>query len=357
MSIATLMMMASTTEADEDPFAGMRKEMEAEGARSDDSNSGLVVPEDTGRPDGYSWETITALEVLGNLEFANRQADVAFDGGLGIEILRRINGPEGLWGTAELQLRLRWDTRDDIPRLEGHNVYLEKRFLFGRLNLMAGHFQVPFGLETLPIDTHTTLIQLSNPLHLGMKHDWGLGIRGQLRQVDYALAYTIGSGMDVQLRTAGMLTGRIGWNASGDVFGVGLSANVGERFVRRHAGTRRSPVFGWRAGTDITAQAGPVGWMAEAAVGQDDGDLVASCLARLEGETADRWFSLALQYRFLQTREMAQRIRKHLGELQMSVRLAFVNPDSFLRFHWTAGRSGDRWVLDGILQVYLRFGV
>ena len=233
--------------AEEDPFAEVREEEEE---RSEEA------------PPPSGIETVTrnlraGAEMIGRLDYIHREETLAFTGGLGIELYTQIVTSTGTWGTAEAQLRVKWNENRQAT-FEPHNLYLEKRLLYGRLNIVAGHFQLPFGLEALPIDTHTTIVQLSNPRVLGFKHDWGLGLRGQLTSVDYDLSWSLGSGMDFEPEGMGLITARVGRS------GFGLSLVAGERLSDQTA------VSGWRVGTDLSHRIGPVEILAEASAGADD---------------------------------------------------------------------------------------
>lgn len=318
----------SPAKAEEDPFAEIREE-EKQPEEQPPPPSGL--------------ETVTrnlraGAEMIGRLDYIDREETLAFTGGLGIELYTQVVTSTGTWGTAEAQLRVTWnETRE--ATFEPHNLYLEKRFFYGRLNVLVGHFQLPFGLEALPIDTHTTILQLSNPRVLGFKHDWGLGLRGQLSQVDYDLCWSLGSGMDFEPETVGLLTARVGRP------GFGLSLVAGERLLDQ-------AVSGWRVGTDLSRRIGPLEILAEASAGADEGRRAMAFLLRLSAETPGGLLNGAAQY---QIAEFPGSARYQWAGLEISVRLPFISRQTYLRILPAVQESNNRWEFLVLSQFYLRF--
>jgi hypothetical protein len=336
---------AAAGQADgEDPFADIRQEeSQEEGPQEEPPPSGL--------------ETVTrnlqgGLELFGRLQVLD-DASRRFQAGLGVDLYTQVVTRSGTWGTSEVQLRLIWDQQDKVD-FEAHSLYLEKRFLYGRLNLLAGHFQLPFNLEALPIDTHTTLSQLSNPAVLGLKHDWGIALRGQLSRMDYDLAYTIGSGMDLVVGAAGLVTARAGWRSGADWFGFGLSAMGGERLLPGMSG--REQVSGWRVGADLTSRVSFLRFLAEASAGADEGHRALALFLRLEAESPGGMFQGIAQYGIRDKRSRAGWLREQQAELEMAVRLLPVSRQSFLRVNIRAFEIGDNqrsWQVLGL--VYIRY--
>jgi hypothetical protein len=319
----------SPAKAEEDPFTEIREE-------------GDRKSEEPPPPSGV--ETITrnlsaGAEMIGRLDFTDHEETLVFRGGLGIELYTQIVTTTGTWGTAEAQLRVTWD-ENRRATFEPHNLYLEKRLLYGRLNIIAGHFQLPFGLEALPIDTHTTILQLSNPRVLGFKHDWGLGIRGQLSQVDYDLTWSLGSGMDFEPEGMGLVTARVGRP------GFGLSVVAGERLLGQYV------ISGWRVGTDLSRRIGPLEILAEASAGADEGRRAMAFLLRLSAETPGGLLAGAAQYMIA---EVPGPDRYQWAGLELAVRLPFISRQTYLRILPAVQESNGQWGFLVLSQLYLRF--
>lgn len=124
---------------------------------------------------------------------------------LGIEGLHKLGGQSGDRATILYQLRLtRYRSLDMDNRVsedmntwepEVHTTYVNVKGFFGRLNLKAGHLEIPFGLEPV-VDTHTTLVPSAAMVNFGAMNDWGFSLNGQLRPFDYEVAWTTGAGME-----------------------------------------------------------------------------------------------------------------------------------------------------------------
>jgi len=330
----------------DDPFAEIREEREARSA--DEEATPALAAEPVADDPGLG------LELIGRLGASDRNAEPVLSGGLGLDLFRRVVTDSGTWGSFEAQVRLVWDKLQS-PNFEVHNLFLEKRFLFGRLNLVLGHFQVPFNLEALPIDTHTTLIQLGNRRALGLKHDWGAGLRGQLAAIDYDLAYSLGSGMRFDLDTRGMATGRLGWTSAADTLGLGLSAIGGERQVATTLREAGEPVTGWRVGADLFYRILFMRLLAEASAGQDRGRRVLGLLVRLEGESYDDLWHAAMQYGVNESPAVHGPDPTHRVELEAALRLLLLSHGSFLRINVATHDQGGPWSLVGTAMLYLRF--
>jgi hypothetical protein len=337
------LLLAGPILADDDPFAELREDTPA--------------PTPAPAPSAPRGVEMITRNLRGSVEGIGR-AGGSFPGaepagavGIGVEAFTRIVTPRGTWGSFDAQLRWMWTSETTNMDIEIHNLELEKRLLFGRLNLRIGHFQAPFGLEALSIDTHTTLLQLSNPRALGLKHDWGLGLRGQLDGLDYDLAYTLGAGMDPAFIGPGLFTGRMGWEDVGTGLGFGVSGLAG---TRRTMMMPKDRIFGWRTSLDLRWSFGPMELMTEGSAGEDDGATTGAALLRLGATTSDRLFSAAVQglYAHVDGRGLPDRIR---AETELALRLPWITTDSFLRLDlaWEGWDDTGAWSL--VAQLYLRF--
>jgi hypothetical protein len=187
---------------------------------------------------------------------------------------------------------------------EYHNVYLDFYNLggkVGRVNLRAGRFYVPFGLN-LQTDTHGPVMQLSNDRNFGFERDWYSGLWGSLnRHLNYDAYYMVGSGYDLVYRgQKGMGAGRISLaNRYSSRFGLegGASVMAGERLgmmgahvvnTRRYGGDGR-----WRRAVPT----GSVTVTGEFSGGRDGRADVFMQLEQVEYLRASRRWGVAGQYR------------------------------------------------------------
>jgi len=250
----------------------------------------------------------------------------------GFEVQKRFSTPTRTVASANYQGRVVYrnampDTSADpmgrgAPRwkYETHNAYADLYNLFGppgRVNLRAGHFYQPFGLNQ-QTDTHGTLLQLSNDRLFGAERDWQATFYGELTDdLDYTFGYLAGAGPDHDLfhGQAGMAVARVAlnndWLFRRGLEG-GLSAAAGERLDRHalmrspsvHHATRGDPVIAtWRVGADarqrIDSAAGPFTLLAELAAGEDESDIVLSGLTQADWLHPSRRWGAAVQYQHL----------------------------------------------------------
>jgi hypothetical protein len=333
LGLILLVWFATAHAAGEDPFAAIRQDQGAPtSAAVEEPPEGLEV---------ITRNLRTRVEVI---EWAQADRDgTHLSGAVGGELFTQVVTPRGTWGTADLQLRLTCRQPASCGSLEVHNAYLEKRLLFGRLNLRAGHFQVPFALEALPLDTHTPIIQLSNRQVLGLKHDWGLGARGQLERLDYDLSWTVGSGMAwPRLAETGLMAGRVGVPNITERLGLGFSGAL-----------RDQPDEGFappRAGADLSLMLGSLALAAEGSATPLGEPAV---LARATLEPPSQRASAVLQVSRIDSVHASW---LHRAELELALRLLSVSRDSFLRLNLAREQQEtlSHWLLRA--QLYLLFG-
>jgi hypothetical protein len=97
----------------------------------------------------------------------------------------------------------------------------------GKLNILIGHTELPFGLE-VPVSTSKSLRTLLTPRDLAMKLDWGVGINGTLGKFDYSALLSRGSGIEYRHnKDPWSFTARVGHSINRQRFlpepGLGLS--------------------------------------------------------------------------------------------------------------------------------------
>jgi hypothetical protein len=199
---------------------------------------------------------------------------------------------------------------------EVHNLYadLYNPLVFGALNVRAGHFYLPFGIN-LQTDTHGTLLQLSNDRNFGFERDWYAGFWGSIsRDLDYDAYFLLGSGAGTRFEGQGGLAGvrlRLAdrFHAEHGIQG-GVALMYGRRLddhaLMRSAsvaasagpdgfvGTERIGVDGhWVNATG----AGTLTFTAELSVGRDEDDEVFTQLYQVELLSERRQWGLSAQYR------------------------------------------------------------
>ena len=273
----------------------------------------------------YSQFSYDTGEPRGGDTFAD---DVYSRQSLGFEILKKFSTDTATVAAVNVQGRLvrRDHFLETVNDMEGedregwyfeiHNFYadLYNPLIFGALNVRAGHFYLPFGIN-LQTDTHGTVLQLSNDRNVGFERDWYAGFWGSLSaDLDYDAYYLVGSGAGVRFEGQDGLAGvrlRLSdrWHAL-----HGIQAGVAVLYGRRlddHAlmrsasvaasagpdgfvGTERVGVDGhWVLATD----AGQFTFTAEASVGRDEEDDVFTQLYQVELLTGRRQWGLSAQYR------------------------------------------------------------
>ena len=148
---------------------------------------------------------------------------------LGIEWLKKFSNEYGDYMTANVQLRVGYNSIEDSRDawgLEIHNAWLDYKLGLGQY-LRIGHFDPEFGLEPV-LDTHGTLFQTLAPHSIGYKKDWGIGYRTQLGNWDYSTAIQTGTGMSIQPKdNSFLLSSRIG-TPQNQNFRYGFSALYGQ---------------------------------------------------------------------------------------------------------------------------------
>lgn len=309
--------------AEPDPFAGVAVSTSAASA---DARGFL------GDNFGFRREIMSQWEAGRGERSAGRQS-------LGFEALKKFSTETETWGAVDAQGRL---VRRDrfVPaqnEMEGasrpgwsfeyHNLYADlynvlnpvlddgaKAAAAGRVNVRAGRFYVPFGLN-LRTDTHGAVLQLSNARNFGFERDWYAGLWGNLIDgVDYDADYLAGSGYDLKRRgQSGLAAARLSLsNRFLSDYGLegGVSYLGGERLSPDAA--MRSPAVAAdaggsgvvktrRAGLDARARAAvPTGlltWTTELSAGRDASDGVFTQLHQLDYLRASRRWGLSAQYR------------------------------------------------------------
>ena len=102
----------------------------------------------------------------------------------------------------------------------------------GKLNILLGHTELPFGLE-VPVSTSKSLRTLLTPGDLAMKLDWGVGVNGTLGEFDYSAFLSRGSGIEYRNnKDPWSFTARVGHSVNRQRFlpepGLGLSVFTGD---------------------------------------------------------------------------------------------------------------------------------
>ena len=75
----------------------------------------------------------------------------------------------------------------DDGGLQWRNALIDFHLTRSRaLNLKVGHLEIPFGAESLALDTNGTLRQLTS--NIGLKVDWGVSLHGDHQGLEYEVA-------------------------------------------------------------------------------------------------------------------------------------------------------------------------
>ena len=187
------------------------------------------------------------------------------------------------------------------------------------INLKVGHFEMPFGLESL-IDTNGTLRQVGTAANLGIKADWGATLNGVSGGLEYEVGLGRGSGNE--WHAAGSpytLVGRLG-TVPVDGWWVGVSGFSADLYRPGATIERR------RIGLDAGVEWGAWTLMGELSGGTNAGDDALNGLCELNWRSpAESWFGYG------QLRTQRQRTGgAWSGPVQSALGVEWA-PDS----HWT----------------------
>jgi hypothetical protein len=196
----------------------------------------------------------------------------------GFELYRKFSGDYGDFLTADLQMRVAYDSTENSHQAWGaeiHNAWLEYK-CSPYLKIRGGHFDPSFGLEPV-VDTHSTLLQTLAEQDIGFNKDWGVQTRGSFPKFDYEASMQLGSGMSIRRRDDSYLaTMRIGTPQGRNVQGgislmsgrtletEGMSTFPKNRLLSTDATNKK------RVGLDGQYLYGPLLFKGELAVGQND---------------------------------------------------------------------------------------
>jgi hypothetical protein len=160
---------------------------------------------------------------------------------VGIEDFRKFSGEYGDWLTTNIQLRLAYNSDNELTKdtigtgdpevdaIDGelHNAYARFKLLYGKADTWVGHYEPAFGQEPL-LDTYPTILQTMDMRNIGFKMDWGVGTRGAFTGWDYRITATLGSGMGIHLNGNHLFAGRIGFGETALTdYNLGISTLYG----------------------------------------------------------------------------------------------------------------------------------
>lgn len=304
---------------EQDPFAGLGAEPKPPPASAQPARSWIkaLVTENF----GFRKEVMSQFNTNEEGRGASRQS-------VGFEVLKKFSTSTSTVASFNFQGRLvRRDGFNPVQNdMEGehrpgwafeyHNLYVDLYNILnpllddkqrgrnlGRVNLRAGRFYVPFGLN-LQTDTHGTVLQLSNDRNFGFERDWYTGLWGALnKHLNYDAYYLAGSGYDLAFRgqrglgalrisLANQYSSRYGWEG-------GVSFLGGERLSMDPQ--RPGSIETKRAGIDGRyRRAVPSGLLTltnELSGGKDARASVFTELHQAEYTRASRRWGVATQYR------------------------------------------------------------
>lgn len=177
------------------------------------------------------------------------------------------------------------DAERNIEKIRPYQTYIQYKGPLGKWNIRAGHYILPFGLLT-DYDTERLILRTLEPLSLGIKLDTGVELLGFVREFDYAVSVSEGTGRE-RLSDADdnkLFSGRIGWQD--DDLNIGLSILNGRvlteegSVIRNETGSES--LYERRLGVDLTWYYGSLILRGESSFGKDDNRDVGGFLAKAD---------------------------------------------------------------------------
>ena len=278
---------------------------------------------------------------------------------IGFDVHKVVSGHSGDIGTFVLQGYL---TRiDDLARrppfFEGDSdwEFVFRIFNFnytawtrGLVNLRIGHFEVPYGLEHI-LNTNGTLRDYNHGPNLGVKADWGATLNGSVEGFEYEVGWSRGTGNEYTDRgDPGIVAGRVGTDRDADTV-VGLSGLSG-RVLGPNGTVDRD-----RVGLDLSHYRGPLGYLAEFSLGDDEGRDVRNAMVEMNWRNSNETVLCWLQARDFAFETPAGDFDDGISSA-LGIRWA-PDPHWSLSFQWTqaittASPSAAR---DALLALQLRY--
>lgn len=164
-----------------------------------------------------------------------------------------------------------------------------------RLMLRVGQFVLPYGVNPVLAPRQRFRLPLEST-DLGLKWDWGLGLKGPIGRYDWEVALTLGSGEAIHSthlfsgseKKSFLFTGRIGAPTYWD-FQYGLSFLYGDLPPLQGAQKfREDAISRWRVGLDAFYRKGTyLSFGGQVAFGQDGFSGDADLVRITDGETAN----------------------------------------------------------------------
>jgi hypothetical protein len=214
---------------------------------------------------------------------------------VGFEYFKVFSDEYGDTLKMDLQVRFVYDSRfnsEEAFGIEVHNAWLDYKLGLGK-TIRLGHFDPAFGLEPV-LDTHGTMLQTLAFDSIGYKKDWGVGYRTYWGDFDIEMAAQLGSGMGIRQKDDNyLLSSRIS-SVTADGLEYGVSFLHGQTLkslqswtipvakLASNESTRKN-----RAGIDVQCPLGPLRFLGEFAMGDDEGTTVGGGMAQLEYDLPD----------------------------------------------------------------------
>ncbi|WP_085758815.1 hypothetical protein [Oceanicoccus sagamiensis] len=162
----------------------------------------------------------------------------------------------------------------------------------GGVNIRAGHFELPFGLEQT-MDSNGTLRQFTAS-DRAIKSDWGVSVNGVLPSYEYEVALSAGSGNTIdRSQSPYLFSGRIG-SASHQNYVVGGSWFYGDVLVEKTITERR------KIGLDLAYYFRQWMWLAEISIGENDQQNTVSGFLELSQQIPQEHLHLYMQLKHQQ---------------------------------------------------------
>lgn len=188
------------------------------------------------------------------------------------------------------------DFDDNFREIRPYQTYLHYKGPMGKFNIKLGHFILPFGL-LVRYDTERLLLQSMEFVNIGIKLDTGVGLFGFIKDYDWAISITNGTGGNrlVDVDKDKVIATRFGY--SKDDMSVGFSFLLGKVFIGRksiiYKDVLHYTIYEKRVALDFTRFFGPLTVNSEVIAGMDDSIIVGGT-----GLFVDYAFNPKLEFNF-----------------------------------------------------------
>lgn len=281
----------------------------------------------------------------------------------GLDIHKVFTGDNGDWGTMMLQPYLtRFDNAEARPPFveeeDGWELFWRQTYFNytglagGRLNFKVGHYEIPYGLETI-VNTNGTIRDYTHGRNIGVKADWGATVNGTLDALEYEVGLSRGTGNEYSSRfDPWLLAGRFGTSRDENfIFGVSFAHGDIQRPALPGGTLNRT-----RIGADVTWRDEAFTLMGELSIGEDEDEDVVNAIVEVDWQDPSEAWLVYLQGKYF-SQDFATRGWDDALQSALGVRWT---PDGkwYFSAQWTQDiTTFDPTPRDGalVLQVRVRF--